>query len=187
MRPTKEQAKENRQRILDTAARLFRENGIHAVGVDAVMKGAGLTHGGFYGHFKSKSDLTEQALAHVMQESLKTEAQALSLEDFARLYLSPAHRDQPGDGCAVAALGPELARLPENERDAVTDYIRARIGQMKELQAANGDRPDRAKAIADLASLVGALIMARAVNEPALSEEILKSVSSLVAGGANPA
>jgi TetR/AcrR family transcriptional repressor of nem operon len=50
MRPTREQAKENRQRILDTAARLFRENGIHAVGVDAVMKGAGLTHGGFYGH-----------------------------------------------------------------------------------------------------------------------------------------
>ncbi len=182
MRPSKEQAKENRQRILDTAAKLFRENGIHAVGVDAVMKGAGLTHGGFYGHFKSKSDLAEQALAHVMAESLKTEAQTSSLRDFAHIYLSPAHRDQAGDGCAVAALGPEFARLPERERDAVTDYIRARIEQVEHLRRAGGDKPHRAKAIADIASLVGALIMARAVNDPALSQEILESVSGIVAG-----
>lgn len=182
MRPTKEQTMENRRRILDTAARLFRENGIHAVGVDAVMKGAGLTHGGFYGHFKSKSDLVEQALAHAMEKSLKTEALTPSLEDFARTYLSPAHRDQAADGCAVAALGPELARLPEVERGAVTDYIRGRIGQMEELLATGGNTPDRAKAIADLSSLVGALVMARAVNDPALSQEILQSVFGLIAG-----
>ena len=93
MRPTREQAKENRQRILDTAGRLFRENGIHAVGVDAVMKGAGLTHGGFYGHFKSKGDLTAEAMSNVMRQAFEQEPDYRSLVDFASVYLSGEHRD----------------------------------------------------------------------------------------------
>lgn len=180
MRPSKEQAKENRQRILDTAAKLFRENGIHAVGVDAVMKGAGLTHGGFYGHFKSKSDLAEQALAHAMDDMMKVDALNGSLEDFAKSYLSPDHRAAAGAGCTVAALGAELARLPEAERGPVTEHIRALIGLMEKLQAGNGSAVDRSRAVADVASFVGALVMARAVNDPALSDEILGSVRDRV-------
>ena len=182
MRPTKEQAKENRKRILDAAARLFRENGIHAVGVDAVMSGAGLTHGGFYGHFKSKGDLAEQALSEAMHKTLEAEPATLTLSQFAGAYLSAEHRDHAGAGCAVAALGPEMARLPEKERQAATDYVRARIARMQELQERQGEAPDRRKAIADLSSLIGALVMARLVNDPALSDEIMESVRNELAG-----
>ncbi len=182
MRPTKEQAKENKRRILETAARLFRENGIHAVGVDAVMSGAGLTHGGFYGHFKSKSDLAEQALADAMQKSLESELGTMTLSDFAEAYLSAEHRDHAGAGCAVAALGPELARLPPQERTAATDYVRALIARIEELQERNGGPRDRKKAIAELSGLLGALIMARLVNDPALSDEIMASTRETVTG-----
>jgi TetR/AcrR family transcriptional regulator, transcriptional repressor for nem operon len=182
MRPTREQAKENRQRILDTAARLFRENGIHAVGVDAVMKGAGLTHGGFYGHFKSKSDLTAEAVSYAMETSLQSPDDIKSMDDFATIYLSKEHRDAAGDGCAVATLGPELARLPAGQRGTVSDYIRARIAQVEALQAATDGTIDRRKAIADLSSLVGALIMARTVDDPKLSDEILTETARFFAG-----
>ncbi|MDQ0319434.1 TetR/AcrR family transcriptional repressor of nem operon [Pararhizobium capsulatum DSM 1112] len=184
MRPTKEQAKENRQRILDTAAKLFRENGIHAVGVDAVMTGAGLTHGGFYGHFKSKSDLAGQALTHAMVDMLKADALSGSLEDFAKSYLSPAHREAAGAGCTVAALGPELARLPDTERGPVTEHIRGLIAHMENWQMEDGGEPDRERAITDVASFVGALVLSRVVNDPALSDEILESVRERVSGKA---
>jgi TetR/AcrR family transcriptional regulator, transcriptional repressor for nem operon len=173
MRPTREQAKENRQRILDTAARLFRENGIHAVGVDAVMKGAGLTHGGFYGHFKSKNDLTAEAASHAMDAALQAFADVKTIGDLAAGYLSAEHRDIAGNGCTIAALGSELARLPEGQRGTVSDYVRAQIAQIEALQTAEGGKIDRRKAIADLSSLVGALVMARTVDDPQLSDEIL--------------
>jgi TetR/AcrR family transcriptional regulator, transcriptional repressor for nem operon len=181
MRPTREQAKENRQRILDTASRLFRENGIHAVGVDAVMKGAGLTHGGFYGHFKSKNVLTTEAVSHAMENSLKSLADFRSMEEFAAAYLSREHRDGAGNGCTVASLGPELARLPGGQRGTISDYVRANIAQVEAFQAAKGGTSDRRKAIADLSSLVGALIMARTVDDASLSDEILGETARLFA------
>lgn len=183
MRPTREQAKENRQRILETAGRLFRENGIHAVGVDAIMKGAGLTHGGFYGHFKSKGDLTAEAMSNAMRQSLEQEPEYRSLQDFASTYLSQDHRDSASDGCAIAALGPEIARLPEGERGTISDYIRARIAQIERLQASTNGNPDRARAIADLATLVGALVMARAVDDKELSNEILTQTQAAMSNG----
>lgn len=134
MRPTKEQANQNRQRIIDTAGKLFREKGIHAVGVDEVMKGAGLTHGGFYGHFRSKGDLAAEALSQAMEESLRSEQDYPSLAALAETYLSKAHRDEAENGCTVASLGPELARLPSGKRGAIASYIRKRIGQVEALQ-----------------------------------------------------
>ncbi|KQV66268.1 TetR family transcriptional regulator [Rhizobium sp. Root1220] len=183
MRPTKEQAKENRQRIVNTAARLFREKGIHAVGVDEVMKGAGLTHGGFYGHFKSKNDLAAEALSHAMLESLRSEPEFESFADFAKSYLSKAHRDAPDNGCTVASLGPELSRLPKGQRGVISDYIRTLIEQVEMLQAKAGNKKDRGKAIADLSSLVGALVTARAVDDEALSDEILAETIREVSSG----
>ena len=173
MRPTREHARENRNRIVETASRLFREKGIHAVGVDAVMKGAGLTHGGFYGHFRSKDDLTTEAVSHALRQNLRSEPESMSLEEFVSAYLSPKHRDATSDGCAVAALGPELARLPGGRRASVTDYVRTRIEQMEKLERLAHGKSDRRKAIADLSSLLGALIMARAVDDKELSDEIL--------------
>jgi len=182
MRPTKEQANQNRQRIIDTAGRLFREKGIHAVGVDEVMKGAGLTHGGFYGHFKSKGDLAAEAVSHALLESLRSEPAYATLGALAKNYLSRAHRDAADSGCTVAALGPEIARLPKGQRGGITDYVRARIAQVEQIQAQQGETVDRGKAIADLSSLVGALVMARAVDDPALSDEILTETIRILDG-----
>ncbi|WP_025658868.1 TetR family transcriptional regulator [Rhizobium sp. IBUN] len=182
MRPTKEQANQNRQRIIDTAGRLFREKGIHAVGVDEVMKGAGLTHGGFYGHFKSKGDLAAEAVSHALLESLRSEPAYATLGALAKNYLSRAHRDAADSGCMVAALGPEIARLPKGQRGGITDYVRARIEQVEQIQAQQGETVDRGRAIADLSSLVGALVMARAVDDPALSDEILTETIRVLDG-----
>lgn len=182
MRPTRDQARENRQRILHAASRLFREQGIHAVGVDAVMKGAGLTHGGFYGHFKSKGDLTAEAMSHALREALQSEPQYESVKDFAAAYLSKKERDDAADGCTVAALGPELSRLPDGQRGPISDYVLTRIAQMETLQERQGQKPDRARAIAELSSLVGALVMARAVDDKELSDEILEKTVEFIGG-----
>ncbi|EJC79690.1 transcriptional regulator [Rhizobium leguminosarum bv. trifolii WSM2297] len=183
MRPTREQARENRRRIIETAAQLFRENGIHAVGVDAVMKGAGLTHGGFYGHFKSKDELTAEAVSHAMRESLESEPPFGSIAEFAAAYLSREHRDASGEGCTIAALGPELARLPGEKRGSVTEYVIVRVRQMEKLQSTEGGASDRRKAIADLSSMIGALVMARAVGDEELSNEILEETRQSLSGG----
>src|SRR3954451_20000276 len=122
VRVSREQAAENRQRILDVAARLFRQRGFDGIGVDAIMEAAGLTHGGFYGHFDSKAKLAEQACSAGLAKSKQkwdTLAQAspeAALAEIARSYLSKRHRDDPGDGCVFAALGGEVARASDPVR-----------------------------------------------------------------------
>src|SRR3954469_22029107 len=116
MKVSREQAVENRERIVETAARLFRERGFEGIGVADLMKSAGLTHGGFYGHFASKEDLIAQASAHALgraQEHWDKFAERVQDEPLAKLqtwYLSEAHRDHPGAGCLLAALGADAAR-----------------------------------------------------------------------------
>src|SRR5262245_24790993 len=109
MKVTREQAAENRERIVNTAARLFRERGFDGVGVADIMKGAGLTHGGFYGHFASKDDLAAEACARALEKSAMKwsailDTDANPLDTIVASYLSEAHRDRPGSGCAIAAL-----------------------------------------------------------------------------------
>ncbi|TNC09687.1 TetR family transcriptional regulator, partial [Methylobacterium terricola] len=112
MRVTREQFQENRRRILDAAGRLFREKGFAAVTVAEVMEAAGLTHGGFYGHFASKEDLAAQALAGALAPAPREPGAAPDLAGFVAAYLSAAHRDRPGAGCALAALGSEAVDRP---------------------------------------------------------------------------
>src|SRR5262244_3383304 len=113
MKVSREQAAANRERILEVAGKLFRENGFDGIGVADLMKSAGLTHGGFYGHFDSKEDLMAQACARALQNAGAYWTQTVAssqLEPFTaltRAYLSPAHRDNPGKGCVLAALGPD--------------------------------------------------------------------------------
>src|SRR5213076_862901 len=115
-RVSREQAAQNRERVLDTAARLFRERGFNGVGVADLMKAAGLTHGAFYGQFESKEDLMAQACARAYEgvlEDWRTRVESSSGNPLAEMlasYLSTAHRDRPGEGCVVAALGAEVAR-----------------------------------------------------------------------------
>src|SRR5216110_2787030 len=111
MKVSREQAAQNRERIVEAAAQLFRERGFEGIGVADLMKEAGLTHGGFYGHFSSKQDLVAEASARALMRSLALFSDAAERETadplsaIASAYLSRRHRDKPGEGCLLAALG----------------------------------------------------------------------------------
>ncbi len=179
MRVSREQMAENRERILDTAATLFRERGFDGVGVADVMKAVGLTHGGFYGHFSSKDDLAAQALGRAFVHSRQWAAEAREAEPEAPLraiadrYLSPSHRDDPGHGCPVAALGCDVARQGAASRLAATEGVRAAIAGMSAIARGATTEERRTNAIAGYATLVGALVLSRMVDDEALSDEIL--------------
>lgn len=190
MRVSREQSAENRQRIVEVAAKLFREKGFEGVGVDGIMEEAGLTHGGFYGHFASKADLAEQACAAAVGRSTeKWEAIAdgppeTTLAEIARSYLSKSHRDDPGGGCVLAALGGEVARRSDGVRTTVTQGVRAQLGILEGVAGGGSKAERRANAIATLSGLVGAMVLARLVDESALSDEILTAAAAPF--GANP-
>src|SRR5919205_918412 len=136
MKVSREQAAQNRERILDRAAELFRERGFEGIGVADLMKAAGLTHGGFYGHFSSKEDLMAQACARALSGSLEQwnrlaeRAPDAPMSAIANAYLSNRHRDHPGQGCALAALGTDISRQNLTVRHAVTEGVRALVGML---------------------------------------------------------
>jgi TetR/AcrR family transcriptional regulator, transcriptional repressor for nem operon len=179
MKVSKEQAAENRDRVVETAARLFREHGYNGIGVADLMKGAGLTHGGFYGNFGSKEALMAEAAGRAVATSLADWDKAVArhpeqpLRAVTGAYLSVRHRDHPGQGCAVAALGPDIARLAPEVRSAMTDGIRRQIEKLASLMPAGSLELQRQDALATYAAMVGALVIARTVSDEALSEEVL--------------
>jgi TetR/AcrR family transcriptional repressor of nem operon len=183
MRVSREQAAGNRERILDVAAKLFREKGFDGIGVADLMGAAGLTHGGFYGHFASKEDLVAQACARALGRSV--EAWARSAEQGTRSpmavitasYLSAKHRDHPGSGCLLAALGTDVSRQGSSVRRAVTQGLLRLIELLTGIVPGRSPAAKRARALATMASLVGALVLARAVDDKALSEEILQATA----------
>jgi TetR/AcrR family transcriptional regulator, transcriptional repressor for nem operon len=124
MRVSREKAAENRQKIIETAARLFRERGFDGVGVDTIMEGAGLTHGGFYGHFKSKDDLAAEAIVHALVLGGAYQDRFTTLEDFVGDYLSEPHRTALGSGCAVAALSGDIVRQNAKLRSGLAAHLR---------------------------------------------------------------
>ena len=164
--PAKETAAKH-ERIVREASRLFRERGFENVSVGEVMKAAGLTHGAFYAHFASKEELQAAAVDYGQRVSLGRLQRNKKRGMFDHRYLSPAHRDNPGDGCTMAALGPEVARsAPE---------LKAALEQgLEDMLSARGG--DRKEAIFRAAAMLGGVVMARAVRDPRLSDEILKSV-----------
>lgn len=182
MKVSREQMAEHRVRILDAAARLFREKGFEAVTVAEVMKAAGLTHGGFYGHFASKDDLVGQALAHVLKESLgKTGDPRAFVED----YLSSRHRDNPGGGCPVAGLAAETRHEGAAAHVAMTAGLRQKIDGLSRTLSGDSDADKRRKAIGSWAAMVGAVILARAVDDPAFSDEILNEARAWIGANLN--
>jgi len=181
MKVSKEKAAESRERILDTAAKLFRERGFDGIGVADLMKSAGLTHGGFYGHFASKDDLIAQVSERVTSKSSERWAKAAEesedpLTEIASSYLSKRHRDDPGAGCLLAALGPDVARQSPKVRSGVTEGIRSAIDILSTMTAGASDAEKREAAIATYAGLIGAVVLSRSVDDPVLSEEILAAV-----------
>jgi len=182
MKVTREQAERNRERIIETAARLFRERGFEGIGVADLMGEAGLTHGGFYGHFASKEDLMARACEKAFDESRARwrhrveHARGKPLAALAKGYLSAKHRDNPGAGCIVAALGPDAARHGAGVRRSITGWLRTAFAEISDMVPGRGPAARRRRAIAAYASWVGAIVLARAVDDRALSDEILDSV-----------
>ena len=172
--PAKETAAKH-ERILKEASRLFRERGFDNVTVGEVMKAAGLTHGAFYAHFGSKQALQEAAVAYGQDLSAAHARNHGSTKkgrrSYSEQYLSVRHRDNPGGGCTMAALGQEVARS--------TPELRAAFERgFEEILAAKGG--DRKEAIFQTAALLGGVVLARAVQDRRLSEEILESVRQTV-------
>ena len=184
MRVSKEKAAQNRQRILSAAARLFREQGIGGSGVDAITAAAGLTHGAFYSQFESKEAVVAEAMRlaidesrHAFQHASKGREKSKALARVVAAYLARSHRDSPGDGCLVAALGADIARQPKRVRAAFTKALKEVLELMAGLVpgAAAPRRYD--DAITLFSGMVGALILARAVSEEPLSRRILETAA----------
>lgn len=180
MRYPASETAEKHKKILEEAARLFRERGFERAGVADIMKAAGLTHGAFYAHFPSKEALESEALEQAFDQSkrfiyeLTGEAEDQK-SAFLESYLSAKHRDYPGAGCAIASLGPEIARNPAARRP-FTGQVKRMIANMAERFRWKRKGAPRDNALHLLSAAVGALVLARAVDDPALSEEILESV-----------
>lgn len=186
MKVTREQAEKNRARILEVAGRLFRQKGFDGIGVDDLMKSAGLTHGGFYANFKCKEDLMAQSCEHSHDERVESWSKVAARANGDPLtavvagYLSTNHRDDPANGCVLAALGADLARKSPSVRHGVTEGMRRFIGLLTRIVPGRSRVARRKRALATYASLVGAMVLARAVDDPALSREILRAVAASI-------
>jgi len=182
MKVSREKAAENRDRILDAATALFRAKGFGGVGVASIMKAADLTHGGFYGHFASKEDLVAQASRRTTDRAAANWQRVVDGardKPYAALldhYLSARHRDDPGHGCAFAALGTDAGRGGPTVRKAFAEGLKPLIDILTNALPGFSKPARRRKAVAAMAALVGALTLSRAVDDEALSNEILEAV-----------
>lgn len=179
MRVSREQAAETRERIIATASGLFRERGFNGVGVADLMQTAGLTHGGFYGHFESKEDLMVQASARALDASrdlwrdLASEHPERPLEAVLDHYFSTRHRDHPHNGCLFTALGSDVARQGVDVRRTATDRFMSMVELLQSWIPGRSEAARRKRALSTYSTMVGAMILARMVDDPAISEEIL--------------
>lgn len=180
MKVSREQMAENRRRILDVASRLFRDKGFDAVSVAEVMKAAGLTHGGFYGHFTSKDDLIAQTLTHALAAGSTGGG---DLRAYVEAYLSPRHRDNAAGGCPTAGLAAAVRHQTPAARAAVTDGLRSQIADISAALPALDPADRRRAAIGSWAAMVGAVILARAIDDPALSDEVLEQTRAWIDAG----
>jgi TetR/AcrR family transcriptional repressor of nem operon len=175
MRVSGEQMTENRRTILDAASRLFRERGFDSVTVAEVMQAAGLTHGGFYGYFKSKDELIAGAVADVL---MKRPEPSGDLAAFAAGYLSQTHRDNRAGGCPTAALAAETGRLTGDARTEMTKGLKRQIERLSRIAPGEDAVQKRQAAIGSWAAMVGAMILARVSDDPALSRELLNKTKA---------
>lgn len=181
MKVSKEQNALNRDRILNSASHLFREKGFDGIGINDLMHAAGLTRGGFYGHFKSKDDLIGQACERGLANNAEDWRTTLGaapdgpLAALARFYLSEGHQQHRGKGCVLAALGPDAARQGPAVREQFSDGVQTFLGLLEAVL--DGDRE---QAMAKLSTLVGALVLARAVDDPALAQGLRQAAMNEV-------
>jgi TetR/AcrR family transcriptional repressor of nem operon len=174
--PVEETAAKHR-RLVDAASRLLRAKGLDGVSVGEAMKAAGMTHGAFYSHFGTKIEMAEAAIAHALDEAHEEIRQLIEASPDARStfldsYLSRAHRDNAANGCTMAALAVEVGRHAVG-RSTFTNRLKRSIQQAASGFSWGKRRSARDQAILMTAAMVGAVILARAVDDPKLSDEIL--------------
>ncbi|MBP0589718.1 TetR/AcrR family transcriptional regulator [Paraburkholderia sp. LEh10] len=192
-RVSREQTDKNRQLIEAASARLFKERGLNGVSVADIMASAGLTHGGFYGHFESKDELAAVACERAFSES-DVRWRSLAREDadeqafvgaLAKHYLSAKQRDEPGSGCPAVGLAADVGRedTAKPVRGAYAQGIKAMLGRLLSFAGPRPSKKTRQRAIARLSILVGAVTLARAVRGDPLSDEILVAVRDYLHDG----
>jgi TetR/AcrR family transcriptional repressor of nem operon len=195
MRITRQQADGNKARVVETAAELFREKGFNQVSVADLMHAAGLTHGGFYNHFRSKDELEAAACAHVFEKSVAAIAAIAAIaapqermrafDAYTRRYVSREVRDASATACPMVAFAGDVSRQPPPVREEYASGFRAYLAAFERASAGDGlkgaaKKRAREKAIAQFATLAGARSLARSVAEtdPALSDEILQAAGA---------
>jgi len=180
VRYPKKQKAETRGRILEAAARLFRESGYDGAGVDAIMAEAGLTAGGFYSHFRSKEALFAEAMTTALEPQhllSGTRPNHDPLVSLIKSYLSRTHRDMTGAGCPLPAVTSDVARQGDSTREA---YERQFLKYVDEIETMLADHSgeSRERALAIIAQCVGGLMLSRAVKDSKLSDQILRACRS---------
>src|SRR6202008_3764015 len=183
---SKAQKEKTHKRIVAIASKRFREQGLAGFGIAELMKEAGLTVGGFYKHFGSRDDLVAEAVNSAFGgwegqlAAAKSGGPSVSVAKLIDDYLNKAHRDNPGSGCAFSALAPEIARSDKRTRALTSDQVKADLELIAGLLPGRDKRAARSRAILTFSTLVGAMSLARAVSDEALSHEILKTVANLL-------
>jgi TetR/AcrR family transcriptional repressor of nem operon len=184
-----ERKEQSHEAILESAMQLLRTQGIRASSVSDVMKGAGLTVGGFYGHFESKTHLFAEALQRPagkvwkrLLEAAVGETPRERMKGVLGRYLSRTHRDQPDDGCVLPSAASEVAREGEPYRTALEKKLQGLVSDLEHVLGGKG-ASNRQRAVATLALMVGALTLARAVQGTPLSDELLQSARAMGEAG----
>lgn len=186
MRVSRVQAAENRQSVINVASRLFRERGFDGIGLKDLMKGAGLTQGAFYKQFASKEDLAAQASARALESAARRWSAVIAanpedpLGAVIAFYLSPEHREEMMDGCPLVALGADAARQGGDVKASFEAGIKAHLGVVRGLVAKADDQESTVKAMAVLATLVGALTLSRVVKDPHLAKGFLDAAAQQI-------
>jgi TetR/AcrR family transcriptional regulator, transcriptional repressor for nem operon len=194
MRYSREHKLETHARIVRKASVRLREKGAHGIGVADLMKDAGLTHGGFYAHFASREALVIEAFTHAMDRSTerwrKLAEQVPPEKRLARVvnsYLTTIHRDDPGSGCAIPALGAEIARESARTRKVFAGKLEQMIDVLSEQIHGVPRKTARKQAMSTIATMIGTLVMARVAGTGDFSDEILSAGRGAVLAPSKPA
>lgn len=186
MRVSRSQAAKNRQTVIDVASRLFRERGFNGIGLKGLMKGAGLTQGAFYKQFASKEDLVAQASNRAFEGATDRWSRVAAanpenpLGAVIAFYLSTDHRDEMADGCPIVSLGADAARQGSDVKAPFEAGIKAHLEILSRWIGRAEDKESRSKAMAVLSTMVGAVVLSRAVNDEHMSKQFLQSAANSV-------
>jgi TetR/AcrR family transcriptional repressor of nem operon len=193
MKVTRAQAEENRRKVVEAAGKLFKEHGFDGVGLNELMQAVGLTRGGFYKQFASKDELVREACASTLDAGLERSRKTAAdnpddpYAALVRRYLAPDHRDRIGDGCAFAALGADTARHGDMLRPTFGAGLKEHLAILEQAAQASPPHPGADNALTTFATMVGALVLSRMVDDEDLSRQLLDGAAASLLGAGKPA